>query len=293
MKKKKGIKQQLIAGSTAIVLIGGIVGYTQYTIKSEVDEVPVIFTKSEIAPRTEITKNMLTVRNVPSKALPPNAVTDMKKIVGKWTVSGFGLAKNSLVYKDKISTKEKLPDSAILNLKENEVAFSLLVDLETSLGNSIVPNSKVDLYFRTKKDAANQQGEGMNVLYGKLASQIRVVAVKDAQAVNVFETEGVQKEQQEDDSMTTNKQNTMASIYIFAVPQEVNALLNKAKLVGDVVPVATSEVYKYSKNDEKLDESMVVKYINGEYADTEEMEEDSVIDTKEEKRENPVVEAKG
>lgn len=277
MKKKKGFKQNLIAGSSAIVLLAGVVGYTQYKIRAEVDEVPVIYTKSEIAPRTEITKNMLVVRNVPSKALPPNAVTDMKKVVGKWTVSGYGLSKNSLVYKDKISTKEKLPDSAILDLKENEVAFSLLVDLETSLGNSIVPNSKVDLYFRTKKDAASQ--EGMNVLYGKLASQIRVVAVKDAQAANVFETEGVQQEQKDDSMTSTNKQNTMASIYIFAVPQEVNALLNKAKLVGDVVPVATSEAYKYNKNDEKIDESMVVKYINGEYADTKDEDEDVVETT--------------
>lgn len=277
MKKKKGFKQNLIAGSSAIVLLAGVVGYTQYKIRAEVDEVPVIYTKSEIAPRTEITKNMLVVRNVPSKALPPNAVTDMKKVVGKWTVSGYGLSKNSLVYKDKISAKEKLPDSAILELKENEVAFSLLVDLETSLGNSIVPNSKVDLYFRTKKDAASQ--EGMNVLYGKLASQIRVVAVKDAQAANVFETEGVQREQEDDSMTSTNKQNTMASIYIFAVPQEVNALLNKAKLVGDVVPVATSEAYKYNKNDEKLDESMVVKYINGEYADTKDEDEDVVETT--------------
>lgn len=277
MKKKKGFKQNLIAGSSAIVLLAGVVGYTQYKIRAEVDEVPVIYTKSEIAPRTEITKNMLVVRNVPSKALPPNAVTDMKKVVGKWTVSGYGLSKNSLVYKDKISSKEKLPDSAILELKENEVAFSLLVDLETSLGNSIVPNSKVDLYFRTKKDAASQ--EGMNVLYGKLASQIRVVAVKDAQAANVFETEGVQPEQKDDSMTSTNKQNTMASIYIFAVPQEVNALLNKAKLVGDVVPVATSEAYKYNKNDEKIDESMVVKYINGEYADTKDEDEDVVETT--------------
>ncbi|QWB31998.1 RcpC/CpaB family pilus assembly protein [Exiguobacterium acetylicum] len=277
MKKKKGFKQNLIAGSSAIVLLAGVVGYTQYKIRAEVDEVSVIYTKSEIAPRTEITKNMLVVRNVPSKALPPNAVTDMKKVVGKWTVSGYGLSKNSLVYKDKISSKEKLPDSAILELKENEVAFSLLVDLETSLGNSIVPNSKVDLYFRTKKDAASQ--EGMNVLYGKLASQIRVVAVKDAQAANVFETEGVQPEQKDDSMTSTNKQNTMASIYIFAVPQEVNALLNKAKLVGDVVPVATSEAYKYNKNDEKIDESMVVKYINGEYADTKDEDEDVVETT--------------
>lgn len=45
-------------------------------------------------------------------------------------------------------SKDELPDAAILNLKPSEVAFPLLVDIETSSGNSIIPESHVDLYFK-------------------------------------------------------------------------------------------------------------------------------------------------
>lgn len=271
MKKKKGVKKQVIAITTVAALIFGIVGYTQYKINAEVDKVPVIFTNKEIAPRTEIKEDMVSVRYVPSQGVPPNAIRNPKQVVGKWTVSGFGVSKNSMIYKEKISKKDDLPDGSILSLKKGEVAFSLLVDLETSLGNSIIPNSNVDLYFRSKKQNGGSQ-EGMEVIYGKLASQIRVVAVKDAQATNVFQTEGVEKEEETEETTNGQKQRTLASIYIFAVPEEVNVLLNKAKLVGDVVPVATSEAYSPSTKNDQLSESEVVRYINGEYDDLDEKE---------------------
>lgn len=274
MKKKKGLKKQVIAISTVAALILGIVSYTKYTINAEVDKVPVIFTTKEIAPRTEIKESMVSVRYVPSQGVPPNAIRSPKQVIGKWTVSGFGASKNSMLYKEKISKKDDLPDSSILSLKKGEVAFPLLVDLETSLGNSIIPNSNVDLYFRSKKqDGASQAG--MAVIYGKLASQIRVVAVKDAQATNVFQTEGVEKEEEAEQTPNGQQQRTLASIYIFAVPEEVSVLLNKAKLVGDVVPVATSEAYTPNKKTEQLSESEVVQFINGVYddLDKEEIEE--------------------
>lgn len=266
MKKNKAMKKQVVAISTVAALIFGIVGYTQYKINAEVDKVPVIYTTKEISPRTEIKENMVSVRYVPSQGVPPNAIRSSKQVVGKWTVSGFGVSKNSMLFKEKISKKDDLPDSSILSLRKGEVAFSLLVDLETSLGNSIIPNSNVDLYFRTKKqDISNQ--EGMEVLYGKLASQIRVVAVKDAQATNVFQTEGVEKEENEDELKNENKERSMASIYIFAVPEELNVMLNRAKLVGEVVPVATSEAYTPNKKEERLSETEIMRYIDGVYED--------------------------
>jgi len=276
MKKNKAMKKQVIAVSTTAALIFGIVGYTQYKINAEVDKVPVVFTTKEISPRTEIKENMISVRYVPSQGVPPNAIRNANQVVGKWTVSGFGASKNSMLFKEKISKKDELPDSSILSLRKGEVAYSLLVDLETSLGNSIIPNSNVDLYFRTKKEDAGNQ-EGVEVLYGKLASQIRVVAVKDAQATNVFQTEGTEKEETEE-TQGENKNPELASIYIFAVPEELNVLLNKAKLVGEVVPVATSEAYEPNKKSEKISETEVMQYIDGIYDDMKEEESENATE---------------
>lgn len=263
MKKKKRLQKQLVAAFLVISLVCGIVFYTRFQISAEIDAVNVVYTKAEIPPRTEITEDMITMKEVPSRAVPPNAITDPNKVIGKWTVSGFGIPKNSMLYDEKILAKDQLPDSAILNLKENEVAFPLLVDLETSLGNSIIPNANVDLYFRSKKD--NSEGK---VMYGRLGANVRVVAVKDAQASNVFQNEG--KQEQNEEQNTASTEPSLASIYIFAVPSELNGALNKAKLVGDVVPVATSQSYNPSAEGEGLSDEEIMRYINGEYEETEE-----------------------
>jgi pilus assembly protein CpaB len=267
MKKKKENLKKLTALFLVLSLIFGIVFYTKLRIDAEVNAIPVVFTTSEIPARTEITEDMITVKNVPSDAVPPNAVVDPEKVIGKWTVSGFGIPKNSMMYDEKILAKEQLPDSAILNLKENEVAFPLLVDLETSLGNSIIPNANVDLYFRSKKDNTKDEP----VMYGRLGANVRVVAVKDAQASNVFQNEGKQ-EQEEAEGTETSSQPSLASIYIFAVPSELNDILNKAKLIGDVVPVATSEAYNPDEADELLSNEEILNFINGEKLEVTEEE---------------------
>ena len=269
MKRKKENVKKLTALFLVLSLVFGIVFYTKFRIDAEVNAIPVVYTTKEIPARTEITEDMVSVRNVPSDGVPPNAVTDPEKVIGKWTVSGFGIPKNSMMYDEKILSKEQLPDSAILNLKENEVAFPLLVDLETSLGNSIIPNANVDLYFRSKKDNTKDEP----VMYGRLGANVRVVAVKDAQASNVFQNEGKQDESQREGS-EVNAEPSLASIYIFAVPSELNEILNKAKLIGDVVPVATSEAYDPDGSEEMLSSEEVLMFINGEkIEETEEGEE--------------------
>ncbi|MDR4248168.1 hypothetical protein FO601_35885, partial [Bacillus thuringiensis] len=80
----------------------------------------------------------------------PNDITNVKELEGKYTVNGFGVSKNTVLYKDKVVQKDELTDAAILNLKKSEVAFPWLVDIETSSGNSIIPDSYVDLYFKGK-----------------------------------------------------------------------------------------------------------------------------------------------
>jgi len=266
MKRKKERQKKIIAVLLAFALILGIVSYTQIKISAEIDPVQIVYANQEIPPRTEITADMISTREVSSKAVPPNAITDPSQVIGKWTVTGYGVPKNSFMYEEKILEKENLPDSAILNLQKNEVALPLLVDLETSLGNSIIPNAKVDLYFRSKKE--NSGTDDKKVLYGKLATNVRVVSVKDNQASNVFQTEG----KKEEENASSSNQPSLASIYIFAVPQELNELLNKAKLVGDVVPVATSEAYSVSTDEEQLTSEEVLQFIEGTYQENEEGE---------------------
>lgn len=236
---KKSWRGRLVPLMSVFALLGLLYLYTEMKIDKEVNEVQVVYTAAEIPPRTEITDDMLKVLTKPARSVPLNAITDKKQIVGKWTVSGYGIPENSFVYKGKVVDKSELPDAGLLELKEGEVAVSLLVDLETSLGNSIIPESHIDLYFRNVLYDKNNP----KALLGPLAENVRVVAVKDSQATNVFEEKGMVNEHQQKDA-TKPKSTNLAKIYIFAVPEELSGLINKGKLLGDVFPVATGETYK-------------------------------------------------
>lgn len=266
--KKSLWKKRLISILTVFALVAAIMLYTKVTINAEVNETKVIVTKIDIPPRTLITEDMLTIHSVPSRAVPLNAILKEDEIIGKWTVSGYGIPKNSFVYQDKIVEQSELPDAGLLELNEDEIAIPLLVDLETSLGNSIIPDSHIDLYFRT----VIFEESNPKALYGKLASHIRVVSVKDSQASNVFTEEGYENNQQKHDA-TKAKSQTMAKIYIFAVPKELGDLINKAKMLGEVVPIATGLTYK-TDLETTTDENEVVKYIqNATFVPTEEANE--------------------
>lgn len=236
--KKKLWKKRIMALLTVAALIVVMLVYMNTSIKAKVNLQEVVVTKKEIPPRTEITEDMLTTISVSNQGIPTNAIRKKSDMIGKWTVSGFGIPTNSFIYTDKIVEKSELPDAGILDLKKGEVAFPLLVDLETSLGNSIIPDTKVDLYFRSVVNA----GDKDQAVYGKLASQVRVVAVKDADASNVFDAEGNSKDPKVQGAVETSQKN-LAKIYIFAIPESMNELIGKGKLLGEIIPIATDRTY--------------------------------------------------
>lgn len=250
---KKGIWKKRVATLIAVLLlIGSVMAYTRIKIGTAMKTITV--TKVDIPPRTEITKEMLTTITVPMQGVPSNAIEKPEDMIGKWTVSGYGLCTNSFVYQDKIVSKDRLPDAGVLALQKNEVAFPLLVDLETSLGNSIIPNSCVDLYFRSLVKGKNQATS--SAIYGKVATQVRVVAVKDSEADHVFDEQGNTKAQLEEQAKTDKHQ--LAKIYIFAIPKEQNEFINKAKLLGEIIPVATGNKHR---NTYESKPSEVTQYI--------------------------------
>lgn len=267
MRVKSTVKNRIIAIVSVIVLICAVVMYTNIKIKAEVNLVNVIYTAKDIPAGTKITKDMLQVRKVPNQSVPPNAYYQKQDIEGKWTVSGYGIPANSFVYKDKVVSSKQLPDAGNRSLKSNEVTFPLLVDIESSLGNSIMPNSYVDLYFKGTTGGDLTSGAKSNPIYGEVVSHVRVVSVKDADAANVFDAEDYTKQ----DSVNTNagdKKYPMTKIYLFAVDKKVNQVLNEAKMLGQVVPVASGQSYTDVTNDRDSEQKNdVVNWIKSQSFD--------------------------
>ena len=203
-----------------------------YMINKEINPVTAYFTTEEIPAGAKITEEMLNYIKVPATAIPPNVITDPDEIVGKYVKHGYGMAQNSYFFDDIILAENDMPNSSVLKLMDGEFAFPLIVDLETSLGNGIVPDTKVDLAFRAK--IFNTDTGKEEPIFGVLAENVRVTSVKDNNATAVFSEDGNGKKKTDSQALT--------KLYTFAVDADLNKLLNKSVLLGEVRPIAKGDV---------------------------------------------------
>ncbi|WP_262415852.1 Flp pilus assembly protein CpaB [Exiguobacterium acetylicum] len=264
MKKlKKQTKRKVVAAVLSLAVVGSMYAYNAYAVEKAVDPTKVVLVRKDIQPHTKITEEMIFEREIPGNAIPPNAYLNKEEVVGKYTTEGFGISANSFFLKNNVLSKNKLPDAAILSLQGGEVAFPLLVDLETSSGNSIVPGTFVDLYFL---NVEGSQGELMtdatnkSVLFGGLFPQVRVTSVKDSDTNDAFREE-------QDSEGETKEVKSAARLYTLAVTPAQLQYLNRAKRLGTIMPVATQKIDQ--KDDKSLitsfnqvsDQSVILKYI--------------------------------
>lgn len=249
--------RKLVAVAVAAIAVIAVYFYTESTIKSEIAPTRIVVAKQDIPPHTEITKEMVTVIEVPGKGLPQNHTyaTKLEDVVGKWTVEGYGIYSKGHVNMLKILPKHQLPDSGLLELQEGEYAFSTEVNLETSHGNTIRPGTKVDLYLSTnfsknqlspsmiKSQGWNNSEEFMGdkiYYFGRIALNARVVEVKDNRGNKVFTPDDYTDSP--DAKKKSNKQQ-MAKLYTLAVDLEDLQLLNKGHQLGQIIPVVSGTSY--------------------------------------------------
>jgi pilus assembly protein CpaB len=235
LKPSKFQKKQITAVGLAAITVAGIYGYNHFAVENAVKPTKVVVAAKDIPAHTEIQEEMLVERTLPGDGIPPNAlrVSKKKEVIGKWTNDGQPITENSYLFKNKVVKKEELADSAILNLKDGEVAFPLLVDLETSSGNSIIPNTYVDLYFKqVVKDGDNEK-----VVFGGLFQRVRVTAAKDSNTEDAFVLEKKESKEEQEGKQKPK----VTRLYTLAVSPEQLQYLNRAKTLGDVIPVAVGQ----------------------------------------------------
>lgn len=246
---KKTTKFVFVGALGAAVLGWNTLGVS-YMVNNEISPVNAYFTSGDIAAGSVITKEMLNYIEVPAKSLPPNVIIDEEEIVGKYVKYGYSIPKNSYFFNDVVLSENDMPNSSVLKLAEGEFAFPLIVDLETSLGNGIVPDTKVDIAFRTK--VYNPETEQDEPIFGILSENVRVTSVKDNNASAVFSDEGTGK--------NNSETKTLTKLFTFAVDSELNELLNKAVLLGEVRPIAKGEITDVV-NDETMSTNEVITWI--------------------------------
>lgn len=167
-----------ILGVLACLLILYI-GYTS-RINSQTRLVDVYYANQTIQPKTEITKDMISVASVPESFILGTYYKNYNDILGKYSNYNTVIAEGSLFYSDLLIEEENLPDAMFHDINKGERIVSFPVTTESTYGNSIMPSNKVDIYVKYLEDD--------KVVYGKFFEKVEILGVKDSAGNNVFES---------------------------------------------------------------------------------------------------------
>lgn len=199
-----------ILGVLACILIL-FFGY-RYQIKKQVNPVTGIpVANTTIQPRTKITSDMISYVDVAPVVLQDNVIRSSAQIIDKYSNYNTVIPEGSMFYTNTVVDEDKLPNSAFVSLAEGEVPYNFPVTIDSTYGNSIMPESYIDIYMK----ATNDKG---TLMVGKLLENIKVLAVKDSAGKHVFEN---------------SEEDRTPAYLIFGLQSNLNILLRKASYMSN------------------------------------------------------------
>jgi pilus assembly protein CpaB len=242
--------RRFFSNKNTVTIIGVFLGIAvlyfgyQWRIKQATNPVTMPVAKETIQPRTRITSDMVTYVSVPPALLKGDYIDNAKNVIGKYSNYNAVIPEGSLFYGGTLIEYAELPDVGLLDIPEGEVAYNFKVDMNSSYGNSLMPNSYVDIYFK----AIDETG---SIIFGKLVANVKILAVKDKNGQHVFEN---------------NEENRTPAILIFSVPEDIHLILRKAEYMeaysAELIPVPTSETYAISPGAIELKSAYLKSYID-------------------------------
>lgn len=211
------------------VVIGVVFLYLAYNsrVKQAIKPKSIPVASQDLTANQVITSEMIEYVNVTSSFIrkSPNLVTSSNQLIGKKIAPGNSIPKSGFFYTDQLSSSDNNFDPTIANIPDGYTLFELNVDFQSTYGNSIYPGNYIDLYLQ-----ASYQGK---LIYGKFIESIEVLDVRDSSGRHVFDG---------------GKSSGNPSILLFAVPDEMHLLLNKAKLLSGITMYPVPRNSSYSEN---------------------------------------------
>ena len=232
-----------ILGVLLIILVL-FLGY-RYQINravSPVSGIPVAI--DTIQPRTEITNDMVDTISVAPVVLSDNVIRTKMGVVGKYTAVNTVVPAGSMFYKNTVVNESDLPYASLIDLEEGEIPYNLPVNMNTTYGNSIFPESYIDIYMK----AMNEEG---TLMVGKLIENVKVLAVKDSQGKNVFEN---------------SDESRVPAYLIFGLDYELSILLRKASYMSsfsvELFPVPHGVTVSTEEGEKAVSSQTLKDFIN-------------------------------
>ena len=236
--------KNLLANKNVVTILGAVLivivlyAFYKWRVNTAINPISVPYAKQTIGPRTKITNEMIGYLDIQQSSMKGQVLTNANtQIVGMYTNVNSTIPEGSLFYEGVIVRFEDLADSFLIDMpKDSEgnymEAYNFKVNTETTYGNSIYPGNYVDIYF-----IGNDDGK---IMYGKVATNVKALAVKDSQGNHVFEN-GTTSERQ-------------PSLIILAVTDELSSLLRIAESMSEsrLILVPTNVTYRPENEDKEI-----------------------------------------
>ncbi len=246
---------------TVVGVIAAIfVLYIAYTmrINRAINPVVVPYASEQIPAGTQITEAMVDTMEVPPAMLAGDVIQNKSDIIDKYSAADVVIPEGSLFYKRAVVEKEQLPANIILDYPKGYVLYNLPVDINDTYGNSVYPGNYIDIWLKAvykiadeAKLTATEKENANKVMYGKLISNIEVLAVKDASGKPVFQN--IDEER-------------VPAMIVFAVPEDIYTLLSKASYMRsydtEIVLVPTNEGSTEEPEDLTISSEDLKEWIN-------------------------------
>lgn len=247
--------KNLLANKNVVTILGAVLivillyAFYKWRVNQAINPISVPYAKVTIGPRTQVTNEMIGYLDIQQSSMKGQVLTNANtQIIGMYTNVNSTIPEGSLFYEGAVVRFEELADSFLIDMPKDAdgnymTAYNFRVNVETTYGNSIYPGNYVDIYFIARTED--------KILFGKLASNVKTLAVKDGNGNHVFE------------NMTENR--TPAQV-ILAVTDEMSSLLRVAESISDsrLILVPTNASYRYENADEivtELSDEDIINYI--------------------------------
>lgn len=194
-----------------VILVALYWGYSS-SIKKQTNPINMPVAAKAIGPQKQITTEDVTYKKIPDSMISDNAIKYSGQIIGKYTNINVSIPQGSLFYNEWLVDAEDIPGNWIeqLDYEAGELGYYMDVNVESTLGNSVLPNTYIDVYMQ----ATDENG---TVMFGKLLKNIKVLVVHDGSGQNIFE-----------DANSIGSPSKIG----FAVNQDMYMLLKKAEYLN-------------------------------------------------------------
>jgi len=194
-----------------VILVALYIGYNA-SIKSQTNPINIPVAAQTLPSEHQITSEDVKYTTVASSMVGDKVIRSSGLIIGKYTNINVTVPEGSVFYEDWIAEPEDIPGNWIeqLDYKAGELGYYMDVDIASTLGNSVLPRTYIDIYLK----ATDENG---TVMFGKLLKNVKVLVVHDSNGQNVF---------------NSSAEVGYPSKIGFAVKQDMYILLKKAEYLN-------------------------------------------------------------